>query len=61
MKFLTVVSQKNQALRLRLFLSDSEAGRRIREKIQFSTLVLYLDWADSTAPIPDEILELSKT
>ncbi|CAN1495833.1 Alpha-2,8-polysialyltransferase [Microbacteriaceae bacterium] len=61
MKFLTVVSQKNQALRLRLFLSDSEAGRRIREKIQLSTLVLYLDWGDSTAPIPDEINELSKT
>ena len=61
MKFLTVVSQKNQALRLRLFLSDSEAGRRIREKIQVSTLVLYLDWGDSTAPIPDEINELSKT
>ena len=61
MKFLTVVSQKNQALRLRLFLSDSEAGRRIREKIQLSTLVLYLDWGDSTAPIPDEIKELSKT
>jgi hypothetical protein len=56
-----VVSQKNQALRLRLFLSDSEAGRRIREKIQLSTLVLYLDWGDSTAPIPDEINELSKT
>lgn len=61
MKFLTVVSQKNQALRLRLFLSDSEAGRRIREKIQLSTLVLYLDWGDSTAPIPDEIIELAKT
>lgn len=61
MKFLTVVSQKNQALRLRLFLSDSEAGRRIREKIQLSTLVLYLDWGDSTAPIPDEVFELSKT
>jgi hypothetical protein len=61
LKFLTVVSQKNQALRLRLFLSDSEAGRRIREKIQLSTLVLYLDWGDSTAVIPDEILELSKT
>jgi hypothetical protein len=61
LKFLTVVSQKNQALRLRLFLSDSEAGRRIREKIQLSTLVLYLDWGDSTAPIPDEINELSKT
>ena len=56
-----MVSQKNQALRLRLFLSDSEAGRRIREKIQLSTLVLYLDWGDSTAPIPDEIKELSKT
>ena len=56
-----MVSQKNQALRLRLFLSDSEAGRRIREKIQLSTLVLYLDWGDSTAPIPDEINELSKT
>jgi hypothetical protein len=61
LKFLTVVSQKNQALRLRLFLSDSEAGRRIREKIQFSTILLYLDWADASAPIPDEILELSKT
>ena len=56
-----MVSQKNQALRLRLFLSDSEAGRRIRDKIQLSTLVLYLDWGDSTAPIPDEITELSKT
>jgi len=61
LKFLTVVSQKNQALRLRLFLIDSEAGRRIREKIQLSTLVLYLDWGDSIAPIPDEINELSKT
>lgn len=60
MKFLTVVSQKNQALRLRLFLTESEAGKRIREKIQLSTLVLYLDWGDTTAPIPDEVLELSK-
>lgn len=56
-----MVSQRNQALRLRLFLSDSEAGRRIREKIQLSTLVLYLDWGDSTAPVPEEINELSKT
>lgn len=60
LKFLVVVSQKNQALRMRLFLLESEAGKRVREKIENSCLILFLDWGDSAAALPQELIELAK-